>query len=74
MALFGKKKITASKGGESRPEASGRKEKKEEKVTEIKNPKEKKIGLAWHILKRAQITQKSTYAASNNKFSEKVCP
>lgn len=72
MALFGKKN-TASKGGESRPEDSGRKENKGQAV-EIKNLKEKRIDLAWKVLKRAHITEKATNLASDNRYVFNVYP
>jgi len=62
MALFGKKtkevEATADK-----------------KATEGKeNPKEKKVGLAWRILKKAHITEKATDLAAKNKYIFNVYP
>ncbi len=76
MALFGRK-TTAAKGGESRPEDSGRKENKEMKESkplEIKNPKEKKIGLAWSVLKKAHITEKATDLTAKDQYIFNVYP
>jgi large subunit ribosomal protein L23 len=64
MAIFGKKteKTVLAK------------EEKAAKAEVKKNPKDKKIGLAWHILKKAHVTEKATEAAANNKYIFQVFP
>jgi large subunit ribosomal protein L23 len=48
--------------------------KTELKVAETKNPKEKKVGLAWSILKRAHITEKATALTEKNQYIFNVYP
>lgn len=52
-------------------------EKKEEKELENKSPKmskDKKIGLAWNVLKQAHVTEKATDLAAKDKYVFKVYP
>ncbi len=72
MALFGKRtKPRRLEGSGLRPKAS---EEKKEETAATKNPKEKKIGLAWRILKKAHITEKATDLAAKNKYIFNVYP
>ena len=67
MALFGKKTVETEKPVKINEE-------KKAKPAEIKNPKDKKIGLAWSILKKAHITEKATDLAAKNKYIFNVYP
>jgi large subunit ribosomal protein L23 len=64
MAIFGKK---TEKGTEEVKET-------EQKVTEVRNPKDKNIGLAWRILRKAHVTEKATDLAAKNQYVFNVYP
>jgi large subunit ribosomal protein L23 len=67
MAIFSKKNTEAEKPAVI-------KEEKAVKSTEIKNPKDKKIGLAWSILRKAHVTEKATDLAAKNQYVFNVYP
>ncbi len=71
MALFGKKTIKKPVKKEEPATAGQRPASAPE---ELRRGKEKKIGLAWHILKKAHITEKATDAAAKNKYIFNVYP
>jgi large subunit ribosomal protein L23 len=64
MALFGKK---TEKGPENV-------KKSETKVSVVKNSKDKKVDLAWRVLKMAHVTEKATALAENNRYVFNVYP
>lgn len=68
MALFGRKTKQTEKPLELK------KEEKAVKPAETKNPKEKKVGLAWRILKKAHITEKATDLTAKNQYIFNVYP
>ena len=70
MALFKKKTEKPSKAirNEDKKEAAV------EKVQEMRNPKEKRIDLAWRVLKHGHITEKATDALAFNKYIFNVYP
>jgi len=58
--------------------SKGKKEQKiimaKERPTETRGPKEKRIDLAWHVLKNAHVTEKATDLTEHNKYIFNVFP
>ncbi|MFH1894669.1 MAG: 50S ribosomal protein L23 [Patescibacteria group bacterium] len=85
MALFGKPRRPEGSGlrpkasEPRRPEGSGLRpkaseENKKEEIISTKSPKEKKVGLAWSILKKAHVTEKAADLAAKNQYIFNVYP
>jgi large subunit ribosomal protein L23 len=70
MAIFSKK----TKNTESTKKIEKSVVVKENKPVTAKDQKEKKIGLAWGVLKRAHITEKATDLIADNKYVFDVYP
>lgn len=64
MAIFGKKTQDQKKATVQKPG----KEEKVLKVATLKDSKEKRIALAWGILRRAHITEKATNLSGKNRY------
>jgi len=69
LDIFKKKKSAKGKSIQASPsKVEQKEEKKAEKVAEVKTSKEKKIDLAWAILRTAHITEKATDLTAKNQY------
>jgi len=72
MALFGKKNKEVEKKPAEKKEPIPAKS--ASAPSELRRDKEKKIGLAWCVLKKAHVTEKSADLAAKNQYVFNVYP
>lgn len=68
------KKASPQKTAESKGKKTEEKPKKEERPVEVKPKREKRIGLAWRVLRTAHVTEKATDLAERNQYIFNVYP